>query len=91
MDKPQADAVARALLAPGLHAQKEVRRQKAVAARLMAKKRQAAWCAIAGSTIGVIAALFIGQRLIFGAVWGGSVSAGLAWIILGLRDGSHAS
>ena len=91
MDKSQADAVARALLEPGLRTQQEVRRQRAVAARLMARKRQAAWCALAGSAIGVVAAHFMVQRLMLGAVWGASVGAGLAWIILGLRGRSRAS
>lgn len=85
MDKAQADAAAKAILEPLLHAQETARTERearhAAEHALLVRKRRIAWFVLAGAGIGTAIAYFAGVRFIQGIVWGGLVGTAVGWLI----------
>lgn len=95
MDRTQADAVSGAILEPHLRAQdarsEEIRAKRAAEAALQARKRIAAWLALAGMAIGAAIAHYSGVRFVAGLMWGGLAGAALGMLLVWLGLGeAHA-
>ena len=80
MDKKQAEAVAQAMLEPGLRAQEEAGRKKAVKAAQRARQRRVAWFALAGMGAGIVISYLGEIRFTQGIIWGGLFGALVGWL-----------
>jgi hypothetical protein len=80
MDKSQAEAIVEAILEPNVHAQEEVQKNRAAAAKLHAAKRRVAWFSLAGFGLGAVVAHFISVPLVAGALWGGLAGSAAGWL-----------
>jgi hypothetical protein len=81
MEKGQADAIAKAILEPGLRAQEEFRAKRALESGQLARRRKIAWFTLAGCSIGAPIAYFGGAGLSIGVIWGGLASAVVGWFV----------
>ena len=81
MEETQADAIAEAMLTPGISAQEELQRKRAAEAALLAHKRRVAWLAIAGFALGAAVAMYLGKRAPLGGLWGGVVASIIGWFL----------
>ncbi|MCW4454504.1 hypothetical protein OK348_06815 [Flavobacterium sp. MXW15] len=91
MDKRQADAIARAILEPGIRAQEEVYRKRMAEALFLVRRRQVGRLALIGCAIGGVVAYFIEVRLTQGLIGGGATGAVLGGLFIWLRARSHAA
>lgn len=85
MDKSQADAIAEAILEPGLKEREVRRRKRAAEQRSLADRRVVAWFAFPGFVIGAAVAHFSGERFSSGVIWGGIAGAVVGWAVVGWR------
>lgn len=81
MEKTQADAIAQAILEPGLRAQEELRSKRAAESAQLARKRRVAWFTLCGAGIGVAVAHFSGAHFSVCVMWGGLAGSAVGWLI----------
>ncbi|MDE2614037.1 MAG: hypothetical protein KGL78_11390 [Burkholderiales bacterium] len=81
MDKPQAEAVAQALLEPHRIAMEEARRKRTADALRVRRRRRTTWHIVIGSALGSALAVLANAHLGTGLSWGGIVGALLGWIV----------
>ena len=82
MEREQADFIAQAILEPGLSAQDDIRRKRAVRAAKVARNRRIARVALAGSCIGAAIAYFSSTHVFGGIIGGGLAGWVLGWLII---------
>lgn len=80
MDTKQADAIAQAILLPGLDAQEQIRKKRERDAVEQLRKRRIALITLAGCAIGAIAAWLCGIRIAEGVIYGGLTASALGWL-----------
>jgi hypothetical protein len=82
MDKSNLDAIAQAILEPGVRAQDEIRRKRQAKAAQIARNRRIARYALAGSCIGAAVAYFSNTHLFGGFVLGGLAGWIVGWLVI---------
>jgi|GEM_PF-758560 len=80
-DAARAEAIARAILEPDMRAQQERAERRAAWARDQARRRKAASFALVGVVIGAGVAVWQGQQIGRGALWGGLAGSAFGWMI----------
>ena len=81
MEKAQADAIAQAILEPGLRTQENVRRKRAAETPLYYQKRRVAWFSLIGFGVGALAAYLLGLHILSFGIWGSFAGSVLGWLI----------
>ena len=81
MERNHAEAIAKAIMEPGLKAQEELRRKREAERRSLAVRRSAAGFVLVGFAIGAGAAYLVGVRFTTGGLWGGMAGAVVGWAV----------
>lgn len=79
MDKSKTEAVAQAVLEPGLQAQEDLRRKRAAEAAQLVRQQRVAWFALAGSALGAGGAYVSGAHFLLGFTLGGIIGTTVGW------------
>ncbi|MBK1690204.1 hypothetical protein [Rubrivivax gelatinosus] len=91
MDKQQADAIAQAILQPGLDEREKMRQKREARQRSLADRRLVAWVTMPGFAIGALVAYWTGHRFAEGVVWGGFAGSLVGWMLVWWRRRRSAS
>lgn len=89
-DAARVEAIARSIREPDMRTQQERAERRAAWARDQARRRQAASFALVGVVIGAGVAVWQGQQIGRGALWGGLAGSAFGWMIGCLREHARA-
>ncbi len=81
MEGMQAHAMAQAILEPDPSRLDVAQQERAIEAAYLSRKRNVAWCALAGSEICIVVAHLGGTDDSFGVIWGGLAGSAMGWFV----------
>lgn len=91
MDKTQAEAIAQAILEPGMTVEAAIRRKRSAETRQLAEKQKIAWLGLAGFAVGAVAAHLLGERFAVAGLCGGAAGTVIGWLIMGWHNRRRAA